>query len=324
MSSMNLHDPVFGPATLSDPAALDIIGTATFQRLGRVHQAGPSALVFPGRVTTRLDHSIGVYLLLSRMGAPRVEQIAGLLHDISHTAFSHVVDVLFPSPEQNFHENHKAAFLRRPDLRDALQRHAMAPEDFDDDARFGLLEQPLPALCADRIDYFLRDGRTSGVVSESFAAAFLSSLSVQDGRLVSTDRAVAREAARLFARVDRELWSSLRDRHIYTHFSAALRVALDRGVLGGADLFEDDAHVIQALERSGLPEIQRLLETMHQEPSSTEGTRLARGKRRWLDPTVWEQGRCQPLSIWMGRQPMAARPMVPRFADARGLARQTG
>jgi HD superfamily phosphohydrolase len=295
---VNLQDSVFGSVTLSDPAALDIIGTATFQRLRRVHQAGPSALVFPRRVTTRFDHSIGVYLLLQRMAAPRVEQIAGLLHDISHTAFSHVVDVLFPSPEQNFHENHKPAFLRRADLREALERHAMAPEDFDDDTRFGLLEQPLPALCADRIDYFLRDGLTSGVVSASFVAAFLSSLKVQEGRLVSTDRSVAREAARLFARVDRELWSSLRDRHIYTHFSAALRVALDRGVLGAADLFEDDAHVIQALERSAVPEIHRLLETMHRDPSSTEGPPLARGKKRWLDPTVCEQGRCQLLSTW--------------------------
>jgi hypothetical protein len=293
---VKLHDPLFGSVTLSDPAALDIIQTPTFQRLRRVHQAGPSALVFPGRVTTRFDHSVGVYLLLRRMAAPRIEQIAGLLHDISHTAFSHVVDVLFPSPEQNFHEIHKPAFLRRRDLRDALERHAMTPGDFDDDARFGLLERPLPALCADRIDYFLRDGLASGMLTESFVAAFISSLKVHEGRLVSTDRALARDAARLFARVDRELWSSLRDRHIYTHFSAALRVALDRGLLGIADLFEDDAHVIRALERSALPEIDHLLETMHREPSSS--IPLTSGKKRWLDPSVCEHGRCQLLSTW--------------------------
>lgn len=298
---MKLEDPVFGAVTLSDPAALDVIGTATFQRLRGIHQAGPSVLVFPRRATTRFDHSVGVYLLLRRMGAAHTEQIAGLLHDISHTAFSHVVDVLFPSPEHDFHEDHKAAFLRRADLRDALERHAMTPEDFDDDERFGLLEQPLPALCADRIDYFLRDGLTSGMVSTSFAAAFLSSLAVHQGRLVSTDRAVAGEAARLFAEVDRELWSSVRDRHIYAHFSAALKIALDRGVLVVADLFEDDLYVIQALERSALPEIERLLETMHREPSSSDGASLGSGKRRWLDPIVCEQGRCERLSAWAAR-----------------------
>jgi hypothetical protein len=310
---MQLHDTVFGSVTLSDPAALDLIGTATFQRLRRIHQAGPSALVHPDRVTTRFDHSIGVYLLLQRLAAPRIEQIAGLLHDISHTAFSHVVDVLFPSPEHNFHELHKPAFLRRADLRGALARHAMAPADFDDDARFGLLEQPLPALCADRIDYFLRDGLTSGVVSARFAASFLDGLEVHEGRLVLADRALAREAARLFAEVDRTLWSSLRDRHIYTHFSAALQLALDRRVLDASDLFEDDAYVIGALERCALPELERVLGTMHREPSPTDGSLLASGKKRWLDPTVCEHGRCERLSQWDAPSPTSS--PTPTCAD---------
>ena len=43
-------------------------------------------------------------LLIKKMGGSIEEQIAGLLHDVSHTAFSHVVDFVLDHPEENYHE----------------------------------------------------------------------------------------------------------------------------------------------------------------------------------------------------------------------------
>ena len=34
-------------------------------------------------------------LLIKKLGGSVEEQIAGLLHDVSHTAFSHVIDYVF-------------------------------------------------------------------------------------------------------------------------------------------------------------------------------------------------------------------------------------
>ena len=170
---MHWQDRVYGRISVEDAGILDLIGCPTFQRLKGVMQAGPSALAFPFKDVTRFEHSLGVFVLLRRLRAPRREQVAGLLHDISHTAFSHAVDFVFTSQEQDHHEHLKPLMLDRPDLARALARLGYSPRDFYDDSIYPLLEQPIPLLCADRLDYFLRDGLACGVVTSDFVERIL-------------------------------------------------------------------------------------------------------------------------------------------------------
>src|SRR5437588_759800 len=78
-------------------------------------------------------------------------QAAGWLHDASHTAYSHAVDFLVSSEEQDHHEELKPMFLERRDIAGALASMGFAPRDFFDDSIYPLLERPLPSLCADRL-----------------------------------------------------------------------------------------------------------------------------------------------------------------------------
>ena len=66
---MRWQDRVYGEVAIEEPAILDLIGCPTFQRLKGVRQAGPSALAFPFKDVTRFEHSLGVFLLLRRLGA---------------------------------------------------------------------------------------------------------------------------------------------------------------------------------------------------------------------------------------------------------------
>ncbi|MDR3150417.1 MAG: HD domain-containing protein [Candidatus Peribacteria bacterium] len=43
---------------------------------------------------SRFLHSVGVFLLLRKFGASLEEQIAGLIHDTSHSVFSHTIDYI--------------------------------------------------------------------------------------------------------------------------------------------------------------------------------------------------------------------------------------
>src|SRR5258708_27109353 len=138
MAAMRWDDRVYGEVKVEDPGVLALIECPTFRRLQGIKQAGPSALAFPFKTVTRFEHSLGVYLLLGRLGAERREQIAGLLHDISHTAFSHAVDFVFASDEQDHHEGLKPEFLSRPDIASALAKLGFQPEDFFDDSIYPL------------------------------------------------------------------------------------------------------------------------------------------------------------------------------------------
>ncbi|MDR3634037.1 MAG: HD domain-containing protein [Isosphaeraceae bacterium] len=295
---MRWNDRVYGDVAIDDPKLLDLIACPTFQRLNGIRQAGPSAFAFPFKTVTRYEHSIGVYLLLRRLGADLREQVAGLLHDISHTAFSHAVDFVYSSDEQNHHEQLKHEFLERPDIVSALAPLGLAPSDFFDDAIYPLLERPLPWLCADRLDYFCRDGLACGVLTHRAVVRFLDHLAVVDRTIVFTDAAVAREAVGLFAVMNRDWWASPTEAYIYNEFAEALREGFRLGVLQKDDLLRDDAYVMGRLQASGSPLIATMLDhILHFRPERVSGY-VARvtPKLRWLDPPVVAGGEVRRLS----------------------------
>ncbi len=295
---MQWTDRVYGESSIADPRVLDLIACPTFQRLKGVRQAGPSALAFSFKNVTRFEHSVGVYLLLGRLGALPRERIAGLLHDISHTAFSHAVDFVISSAEQDHHEGLKPLLLERPDVRDALERLGYAPCDFFDDAIYPLLERPIPLLCADRLDYFLRDGMACGVVTPRIVNRVLADVRAVDDLLVLTDVALAREVVELFAEMNREWWASATEGFIYNEFADALREALRIGALQIDDLLSTDDEVLSRLESAGNEVITRKLDEIRRfDPKRVNGyvARVA-PKVRWLDPPILIDGKVERLS----------------------------
>lgn len=72
---------------------IDIINHQEFQRLGKLRQLGYTNLIFRGANHTRFEHCIGVYSIAKQycdtLDLDEEVTIAGLLHDLPHSAFSH-------------------------------------------------------------------------------------------------------------------------------------------------------------------------------------------------------------------------------------------
>jgi uncharacterized protein len=295
---MRWNDRVYGDVSIDDPRLLALIACPTFQRLKGIRQAGPSAFAFPFKTVTRYEHSLGVFLLLRELGADLREQVAGLLHDISHTAFSHAVDFVFASEEQNHHEQIKHEFLRRGDIVAALGPLGFAPEEFCDDSVYPLLERPLPELCADRVDYFLRDGLACGEMTAEQVARFLAHMTVIDRTIVITDVAIAREAVAKYAVMNRDWWAGPTEAFIYNEFADVLREGFRLGILHEDDLRCDDAHVLAKLQASASPLIAAKLEHILNLRPDRVAAYVPRvvPKVRWLDPPVLDGGEVKRLS----------------------------
>jgi hypothetical protein len=282
------NDRVYGSSRIDDPLVLELVRGPSFERLKRVRQAGPSALVYAFKTVTRHEHSLGVYLLLGKLGAPPREQVAGLLHDISHTAFSHAVDFVYASDEQDHHEQLKPEILHRPDVAGPLAAMGYEPEDFYDDAVYPLLERPLPWLCADRLDYFLRDSLSAEVSTPDSVRAVLAHLTVIESLIALDDAAVARDTVERFGVMNRDYWASPAEAFIYNEFGDALREGLRLGVLDEALLLTDDDTVLERLRASDSPLIAAKLRGIDRfDPGCLEGFRpRVVPKERWLDPPV--------------------------------------
>src|SRR5271170_653561 len=86
----------YGTFVVTEPVLLELFDSESLARLKKIHQYGVNYFVKKGSPWySRYEHSVGVWALLRRFGASLEEQVAGLLHDLSHTVFSHVGDLVF-------------------------------------------------------------------------------------------------------------------------------------------------------------------------------------------------------------------------------------
>ncbi len=97
-----IHDTIHGSIKLQG-IFLELLDAPEFQKLHGIRQLGFAYLVFPGANHTRLEHSLGVYQLASRMAQTlklepdefNIVAAAGLLHDIGHGPYSHTLEYIF-------------------------------------------------------------------------------------------------------------------------------------------------------------------------------------------------------------------------------------
>ncbi len=240
---IKFSDPIYGDIVIDDPCAVAIIESPAFDRLWRVNQYGPMVLLDAKWSTSRAEHCIGVYRLLQLLGASREECLAGLVHDANHLAFSHLVDWLVgDSATQEGH----CAFVENPhlaDLKAIFDTHGLDAAAIMDTKRFTLLEQDAPAMCADRVDYTMRDGITSDQCTKAECTAFLEKLVNHNGVMACTSLNTAEWLSRLS--VDKHIVrEGLGQNGFYAHFGAMIKNLLASGKIVREDFLVNDDHVM--------------------------------------------------------------------------------
>src|SRR3989344_3795076 len=128
--TLTINDRVYGRFQINDPLLIKLIESAPVLRLKKINQHGTQHITRPHiTFVSRFEHSVGVMLLLKKFNCLIEEQIAGLFHDIAHTAFSHVIDYAMDNNRHDdFHEKFGQQLLAKSTVPKTLRGHGFNPQ----------------------------------------------------------------------------------------------------------------------------------------------------------------------------------------------------
>lgn len=248
---MIYQDRIYGKIEISEPLILDLIKAPSIQRLKEIDQAGYLEPYFPGTALSRFEHSLGVYLLLKKYNVPFEEQVAGLIHDVSHSVFSHCIDYVLDvgsEKEHNHQDNIFESFVKKSEIPLILDKHKLDINYILNEENFPLKEKLLPDLCADRIDYSLRTAFIFGEINQKGVDHFLENLITKNNRWVFKDFENAKKYAVLFLKLNSVYYAGLPTALMFCTIKDCLRYALQKSYITEDDLYGTDREVLQKIE----------------------------------------------------------------------------
>ncbi|KAB8277782.1 phosphoribosylamidoimidazole-succinocarboxamidesynthase [Aspergillus minisclerotigenes] len=300
-----IQDKIYGEHTISEPVLAELLRCPALLRLAGIGLHGQTDLLGITHTVTRLEHSIGASLLVRKVGGSIGEQVAGLLHDISHTVLSHDVDGALSKPGESYHEVQKSRYIMTTELPQILTKHGFVDLKPFDEELYPLVERPAPHLCADRLDYSLRDAVAFGKLAIEDARRVYDSLtafpdaSSPHRLLVLRDIDLALAYARAYGECDRDVWCNPAHAVMSRKIGQLIGGLVQQGSLKEEVLWNlSDREFWELLKSKVDSKGLETIEHIEAGPHAEDYHRLPRGtKIRTIDPDLLLPGAGQPSPL---------------------------
>jgi len=297
---MQLIDNVYGTFDVCEPVLIELLESSAVQRMKGISQMGILQEWTTDNTFTRYDHCVGTMVLVRKLGGSLEEQVAALSHDLSHLAFSHTADWALGDPDkEDLQDAHHEEYILRSEVPGILRKHGLDERCAIDIARFSLLEQPAPALCADRIDYTLREVAANG--RKSALEFCLPALKAYEGKIVFDGYIAAQSFWNAYNECQEKCWGSPKNLAYHYLVAEALKGGLEDGTITKANFWTDDRTVVEKLKRSKSQKVVEALRTLEKgfTVSEKDQEHTLRVKFRHIDPEYLESGKRYKLSETM-------------------------
>lgn len=294
---VEINDRIYGKEVFEEEIFEELIESKELQRLKDISQLGMPDKYYFRKGYSRFEHSLGVSILLKKLGASLEEQVAGLLHDVSHTTFSHVIDWVVGDPiKEDYQDNILLKIIEGSEIPNILNKHGFDYRKIANHKNFSLLEREAPSLCADRMDYTLREINqyNSDLSKEIFGNLF-----VKNEQIVFRSLDLAKIFAEEYVSLQSKHWAGDQARARYYILSNILKKGLNEKYLSLEDFNKTESFVLDVLENSGdefILENLNVLKKGFEIVEDNEGVELKK-KFRYIDPEVSVNGLYKPLTF---------------------------
>lgn len=295
---MKIEDKIYGKEEINEQILIDLINSPAVQRLKKISQMGIPDEYYHRPTFSRFEHSVGVLVLLRKLGAALDEQIAGLLHDVSHMAFSHVIDWVIGDPtKQDYQDKTLLKTFEETKIKNILEINGFDYKKIADLKSYSLLEQSAPLLCADRVDYSLREIRF--LHGEQDAEKILKDLKNINGKIVLASLEAAELLAKHYVNLNKGHWAGNEAKTRYYILADILRKAIKENIISIEDMMKTDKEVIELLNKSKNKKILSGLKLLKNgfclKKTGKRGIILQK-KFRYIDPEFFHNGKIVTLS----------------------------
>lgn len=295
-----IKDYIYGEFEI-DNVLIELINCSAVQRLKNIHQVGATYLVNKDLNVTRYEHSVGVMLLIKMLGGSLEEQIAGLLHDVSHTAFSHVIDFVLDNNEEDYHEIIFDEVVMNSEIPNILKRYGYNYKDMlMNEEKWTILERKAPRLCADRVDYTLRDMYRYGYTNKSEVDLFVKDMCIVNGEIVVKSIDKANWFLDLYYKEVVDFFMSPLNAYAYDKLAKAIKLAINTKELHMKDILKTDTEVIEILKKSKNNDLLNLVNSLNSDIkvriNENKYDIHIKGKVRLIDPSVYINNKVFSLS----------------------------
>lgn len=256
---------------------------------------------------SRFAHSLRVGRIVWHFTRSRAQSLAGLFHDISTPAFSHVIDFLRGDhlKQEATEACTRACIEHSPEIQQLLHAYGLKTDDVCDYHRYPIADNDAPRLSSDRLEYTLGNLVQFGFGTVRLAQELFEDVAMgqnEDGQpeLVFLHPGPAQRFAQCALECSK-IYASPEDRYAMQLLAELLADAIAAGVLTEADLMTTEPEVLSRLCADDAFcrkwEAFRAMSALRirSQPGQDGAWRVVPAKKRFIDPLICGCGRVTQL-----------------------------
>ena len=249
---------------------------------------------------SRLEHSIGVALIIWNFTKDKKQALAGLFHDIASPAFSHCIDFLNGDYEnqESTEELTTKIISESKHIMSLLNRDGIKLEEVDNYKLYPIADNDTPKISADRLEYSFSNGFSlEDVWKDGEIKKIYSDLKIIKNENDEIELGFKTpQFAELFIDRTKILWIDyVENRFIMQIIVEIIKILNENNLIEKADFYRlSESDIIEIAKNSNILEVENLVKNMMQVSELYESDEQVENrycikvpaKYRYIDPLV--------------------------------------